>query len=103
MWKRKRVTDSQRHIHLSWEIIKYKLLYYQPSKRYKEKFRPISDDEYDAMELEYLNLCLALNKPNTVVHKDYAGLKVTGDGMMEVDLSRPSVQLVLDRLYGRKK
>lgn len=93
---------ESRHVYLSWKIIKHKLLYYQPSSKYKKKFKPISDDEYDALEKEYLLLCKELGKPNTVVHKDYAGLEVEGDGMMEVDLNRPSVKLVLDKLYGRK-
>lgn len=88
---------------LSWEIIKHKLLYYYPHKRYLSKFKPISDDEYDAMEREYLELCVKLGRPNTVVHKEYAGIDVDySQAMMEVDLERPSVRCVQDKLFGRE-
>ena len=96
------MTDRKRHAWLSWEIIKHKLLYYQPSKRYKSKFKMISDDEYDQLEREYLELCIKLDLPNTVVHKDYAGVSVRGEGMMEVDMERPSVRLVSMKLRGVK-
>jgi len=96
------MTDQQRHAWLSWEIIKHKLLYYKPSKRYKAKFKPITDEEYDRLEREYLDLCIKLDLPNTVVHKEYVGVSVKGDGMMEVDMERPSVRLVSMKLRGVK-
>jgi len=98
------VTDKQRHVFLSWEIIKHKLLYYAPHKKYLSKFKSISDDEYDAMEREYLTLCRKLNVPNTVVHKEYPGFEDIdySQAMMEVDVNRRSVQCVQDKLFGRE-
>lgn len=97
-------TDNRRYIWLSWRLIEWKLMYYYPEKVAEEfhEMLSISDDIYDQYELEYLKLCRKLNLPNTVVHKSYAGFKVMGDGMFEVDTTRPCVQLVLGK-YGEKK
>lgn len=96
-----------RHVFLSWKIIEHKLMYYYPDKVAPEHHETlvISDESYDLLEKEYLSLCCALDLPNTVVHKGNSNTPVNGemvpkgDGMMEVDFSRPSVQLVLKK-YG---
>lgn len=86
---------------LSWKILEAKIMYYQPPvelHEYVEKHMP-SDEVYDDMEIRYLTLCKELNKPNTLVHKHYHGLEVDGNGMMEVDWSRPSCSAALEKLY----
>jgi hypothetical protein len=95
------MTDYKRHVHLSWKILENKIMYYQP-RELSEKFinaNLIPDEQYDALEIEYLTLCHILKVPNTLVHKEYPNLpKVDGAGMMEVDWSRPSVMMVYDTL-----
>jgi len=86
---------------LSWDILKHKVIYYVPSNKYKAKLsKPITDDEYDELEKEYLKLCKELGKKNTLVHKEYAGLDPCGDGMMEVDTDRPCVRWMMRYLRG---
>lgn len=100
--KIKKNTHALRLAKLSWTILEAKLLYYYPEKikeEYHEKLE-ISDAEYDALEIEYLTLCRTLGRENTLVHKVYEGFEdVAGDGMIEVDFSRPSVNCVLKK-YG---
>ena len=91
---------TQRRVDLSWAIIEAKILYYDPKElpeSFVERKLP-SDARYDAMEREYLDLCVALNQPNTVVHKEYAGLRPRGAGMFELDWERPSVKLAHEKL-----
>lgn len=97
--------DKVRWIRLAYMLIEHKIMYYYP-ELIKEGYRPgltISDDTYDELEIEYLSLCKKLNASNTVVHKSYPGLEigvdVRGEGMLEVDFSRPVVHLVM-RKYG---
>lgn len=65
----------------------------------------IDDDTYDAHELRYLTLCRKLGRPNSVVHKTYPGFEDVdySTAMMEVDVTRPSVQLVMAKLGSRKR
>lgn len=94
---------TERFNYLSWEILKHKVIYYKPSEKYNSALAAtISDAEYDAMEIEYLGLCLELGRPNTLVHKEYAGVISCGAGMLEVDESRPSVQFMIQYLTGKK-
>jgi hypothetical protein len=110
--------DKVRWIRLAYMLIEYKIMYYYPEV-IKEGYHPgltISDDEYDKLEIEYLTLCKKLNVANTVVHKGYPGLMlgedVKGDGMFEVDFTRPVVHLIMrkygisnwqDRIFGKGK
>jgi hypothetical protein len=96
----------QRHIDLGWKIIEWKLMYYRP-----EMVHPswradltISDEDYDEAEQDYLYHCAKYKLPNTVVHKTYPGLEKIDyrHAMVEVDLSRPSVQLVVKKLGSPK-
>lgn len=91
----------RRYIELSYHIIEHKIMYYYPEliKVGYHRGLEISDDAYDALEIEYLKLCKELGEKNTVVHKGYAGLEVEGPGMMEVDFTRPVVHLIM-RKYG---
>lgn len=93
---------EERHAKLSWLIIEHKILYYAP-RGLSEDFiagYAISDAEYDDMEKEYLGLCRDLGFSNSVVHKKHPGYEdVLGDGMNEVDFSRPSVQLAYEKLF----
>jgi len=91
----------RRYIELTYRIIECKIMYYYPDL-IKEGYHPgleISDDDYDAMEIEYLKLCKELGQKNTLVHKRYPGLEVDGPGMFEVDFTRPIVHLVM-RKFG---
>lgn len=91
----------RRYVELTYQLIEYKIMYYYP-ELIKEGYHPgleISDDAYDALEVEYLKLCKELGQKNTVVHKSYSGLKVDGPGMFEVDFTRPVVHLIM-RKFG---
>jgi len=92
----------KRFIKLGWKLIEAKIMYYQPPPElasYVEDNMP-TDEEYDKMEQEYLQLCIDLDEENTVVHKDYSGFEnVRGDGMVEIDTTRPSVDVALQKLY----
>ncbi len=99
--------DKRRFIELTYMIIEHKIMYYN-AELIAPGYRPgleIDDHSYDALEKEYLRLCLKLKYPNTIVHHGYAdinnGEDVPGDGMMEVDYTRPVVHLIL-RKYGIK-
>lgn len=93
---------EREHTALSWRLIEWKVAYYRPDlvHRSRRKDYEISDDEYDAFEQRYLLLCRRLDKQNTLVHKAYPGFKSVGyrHAMIEVDLKRPSVQLVISKL-----
>ncbi len=95
------VLDSAEFRELSWDLIGYKLAYYYPEKLTEEALRrfEITDAEYDSKEVRYLELCRGLNKPNTLVHKEYPSFEDIdfSGAMMEVDFKRSSVQLVLNR------
>lgn len=92
--KEKKLTKKEkRFVKLSWELIEHKMRYYYFD------YSIISDVEYDKLEQEYLQLCLDLKQPNTVVHKIYPGFEaVEGTGMMEIDMSRPSVMFVWNKI-----
>lgn len=81
---------------LSWELLEHKVRYYY----YDAPI--ITDDEYDLLEIKYLNLCKEFDQENTLVHKQYPGLTVNGQGMMEIDIDRPSVQAAIYKLRGIK-
>lgn len=104
----------QRFAQLSWKLIEWKLAYYRPELLKPDSLEKLTipDDTYDAAELEYLELCDILGNPNTLVHKEYPAFRhIKGTPMMEVDLTRYSVQLVLakhgsknwDQIAGIKK
>jgi hypothetical protein len=81
------------------------------------KFQPVDDRQYDSFEVRYLQLCMYLGLPNTLVHKIYntmvwrlgpSGQLITinvpeeldGKGMFEVDYELPEVQEVLGVVKG---
>lgn len=70
----------KRYTKLSWDLLRYKVAYYC----YDTSL--VADATYDELEREYVALCKKLKKPNTV------------QSMVGVDLNRPSVQLVKDKL-----
>jgi hypothetical protein len=98
--------DAKEHIALSWRLIECKVAYYMPEavhSSWGNKF-VMDDGLYDQSEERYLELCRKLGLRNTIVHKGYPGFEdVPGDGMMEVDVTRPSVQLVLKKLGSIKQ
>lgn len=100
------VADARaRHVELSWRLIELKTMYYMPHLVHASWHDDLTvpDAVYDEMERRYLALCRELGVENTVVHKSYPGFDdVPGDGMMEIDRERPSVQLVLRKL-GQKR
>jgi hypothetical protein len=95
------VEAIEEHARLSWKIIEAKILYFQ-SKGFNEVFvdkhTPL-DSDFDKMERRYLELCVELSLPNTVAEiSKYTDLNPTGPGMLEIDFTRPSVQLAHSRL-----
>lgn len=99
-------TEENEHVTLSWKLIEWKVAYYLPEKVHASRIDDytIDDDVYDQHERHYLTLCRQLGKPNTIVHKGHPGFDDVSmrDAMMEVDVSRPSVQLVLKKLGAPK-
>lgn len=100
-------SERLEHRALGWKLIEWKVAYYKP-ECVAESRRPdyvIDDDTYDAHEQRYLALCRKLKLPNTVVHKTYPGFEDVDytNAMMEVDVTRPSVQLVMAKLGSRKR
>lgn len=98
---KQRKTKAGEHARLSWWLIERKVAYYKPEavhSSWGDRY-VATDEEYDQAERQYLELCRELGKENTLVHKGYPGFEaVPGSGMMEIDESRPSVQLVLKKL-----
>ena len=75
---------------LSWILLEHRVRYYHYD-------RPvISDEQYDKLEQQYLKGCLELDQPNTLAKPTEL---VPGNGMIGLDLERPSVQNVLDKIY----
>jgi hypothetical protein len=95
------VSGRAEHITLGWWLLERKVAYYMPEAvhtSWGDRF-VTPDDLYDQQEKRYLELCREHGKENTIVHKGYPGFEdVPGSGMMEVDVTRPSVQLVLKKL-----
>lgn len=88
---------KQEWIKIGWKLLECKYLYY----RSVNKESPLSDSEYDKLEIQYLEGCRKFKKPNTIVHKKYSGFEdVEGDGMMEFDITRPSCRLVVVKCGG---
>jgi len=101
---RKLTDEDKEHTYLTWRIIEWKVAYYMPEKvhpTWGTKFE-VADDIYDQSEIRYLELCRKLGLPNTLVHKGYPGFEDVDHSraMFEVDLTRPSVQLVMRRMSG---
>lgn len=93
--------DDKEHTRLGWWLIERKVAYYKPEALHTTRMHDyvVSDDEYDAAEVRYLELCRKLGLPNTIVHKGWPGFEDVEDrSMMEIDATRPSVQLVLKKL-----
>jgi hypothetical protein len=80
--------EEARRVSLSWLILEMKLAYYHPEKIHKSWLNDVvrPDKVYDALELEYINLCNKL------------GHKPTASDMVGFDFDRPSCRLVLERL-----
>lgn len=118
--------DEQEHTQLGWRIIEWKVAYYKPECVHPQRRKDyeISDDDYDAAEVRYLTLTRILQQrraadteyhrqfpgcegkypANSVVHKKWPGFEDVGyeEAMMEVDETRPSVQLVMAKLGSPK-
>lgn len=96
--------DREEHVQLSWWLIERKVAYYKPEAVHSSRAvdYEATDAEYDAAELRYLTLCRHLGHTNTIVHKGYPGFEgmtlPPNNPMMEIDITRPSVQLVLSKL-----
>jgi hypothetical protein len=98
--------ETKEHAALSWKLIEWKVAYYKPEAVHpsRRKDYVIDDETYDAHERRYMTLCRKLGLPNTVVHKQYPEFPVEPQDrpMMEVDVERNSVKLVLNKLGSRK-
>jgi hypothetical protein len=96
------MTKKEReYVKLCWWLIERKVAYYKPELVHAswKHILDCSDDDYDAAEQRYLTLCRELKLWNMIVHKKYPGFEdVPGDGMMEVDETRPGIQLVIGKL-----
>ena len=85
-------THKQYFIELSWKLIAYRLAYYYPEKvhpSWKDSIT-ITDSKYDYLERLYKSLCKLLNEPDTVA------------SMVELDFSRPCVELAVKKYSTRK-
>ncbi len=91
---------------LTWKIIEWKVAYYRPDLVHRSRVNDytISDDEYDKSEIRYLELTRLLGFRNYLVHKGYPGFEDLGIeyAMFEIDESRPSIQLVINKLCSKK-
>lgn len=100
--------SEQEHTALSWWLIECKVAYYLPDKVHPSRAADyeVLDCEYDLAEIRYLELCRELGCCNSIVHKAYPGFRdmtrKPHTPMLEVDLRRPSVQLVLAKLGSAK-
>lgn len=85
---------------LGMQIVAHKIMYYHPEKVHEswEEELIITDEAYDAKEVEFLKLCRLLDYSNIIVHKSYPGLETKGDGMMEVDFKTYIARMVLGRV-----
>jgi hypothetical protein len=57
--------NEKRHVQISWELLEHRYRYWVIDDT------NISDQEYDALDREYLSLCNKLKKPNTVSSSGY--------------------------------
>lgn len=100
------LSEDDEHTRLGWRLIEWKVAYYKPEAVHssRRKDYEVSDDTYDAAEVRYLTLCRKLKQPNTIVHKGWPGFEDldSSRAMMEVDVDRPSVQLVMAKLGSPK-
>lgn len=100
---------------LGWKLIEWKVAYYKPEFVHSSRFKDydVTDEVYDAAEVRYLSLIRLLREANgtpdypinTIVHKGwpwFEDLCNEGHAMMEVDMTRPSVQLVARKLSSPK-
>ncbi len=93
------MTQSLTHLEfckLSWQILEAKIKYYLTPE-----FVTINDTDYDSMEIQYLTYCRDTGTINTLVHKMYPGMEDMdySHAMMEIDESRPSVQLAMSKIF----
>jgi hypothetical protein len=112
--------DEKEFVALGWRLIELKVAYYMPEAVHESRraANEVNDDDFDAMEIRYLELIRLLRPKyakkwkdipgmgvyplNSVVHKGYPGyedlIEAPNAPMIEVDVKRPSVQLVIAKL-----
>jgi hypothetical protein len=115
--------EEQEFTALGWRLIEWKVAYYKPEYVHSSRFKDydVTDEVYDAAEVRYLTLVRILREQraadpffadcphplvtNTIVHKKWPGFDDVGyeHAMMEVDMTRPSVQLVVSKLSSPKR
>lgn len=79
------MTDKERFVELSWQILEHKCRYYELS-------RPtIKDYEYDMLEKEYDALAAKL------------GLPASASDMVDFDMARPACKEVYKKLTGKNR
>lgn len=83
---------------LSWELLEAKVRYEYIDG---EVSTSMTDSEYDAKSIEYLTACRALKMPNTIIHKSHPGFDDIDLAPIGIDLTKPSVDLILNKIYGR--
>lgn len=71
---------SKRLVELSWKILEHKFMYYVIKRSV------IADESYDALAMEYRNLCKEEN------------VEPTADDMVGFDFSKASCRLVAEKL-----
>lgn len=93
-------TQHKRQVYLTWNIIRFKLMYYYPELVDEEFKKPLTilDERYEKLKNEYLGLCMKLGVDNSIVDPlaKSGTVVVPGSGMKEVDLDRPSVVATLN-------
>lgn len=94
-----RSEEEKEFAQLSWRMIEWRLAYYYPDllkSEYLTEFT-IEDLEYDRHEQRYLELCRLTGSANYHVHKNCPA-DIEDRSVMEIDLERPSVKLVLSKI-----
>lgn len=93
-------TQHKRQVYLTWNIIRFKLMYYYPELVDEEFKKPlaISDERYDKLKTEYLGLCIKLGVDNNILDPmaKSGDRVVPGTGMKEIDFEKPMVVSTLN-------
>jgi len=84
--------ESNRLVELSWKIVECKLTYYRPDLVHKDWKEEItrSDQQYDAYENEYRDLCKT------------EGVEPYSCEMVGFDLERASARVVMEKYRNKK-
>ena len=86
-------------IKLSWELLEAKVRYEYIDGDISTS---MTDHEYDTKSIEYLTACRELKMPNTIIHKAHPGFEDINLAPIGIDLTKPSVDLILNKIHNRQ-